>query len=115
MSQTTHTITNTITNRKAHIMTTQNLDDFEVVNASEIDFVKRGRKAEANPALIARLKTLQKGQTLAIKMMALDPNANTYAKDKARISSQIRTACRLANLQAFTINWNTAGIPHVTA
>lgn len=115
MSQTTHKIINTINDRKADTMSTPNHDDFEVVNASEIEFVKRGRKAEANPALIARLKTLQKGQTLAIKMMALDPNASTYAKDKARISSQIRTACRLANLKAFTINWNTAGIPHVTA
>jgi hypothetical protein len=90
-------------------------EEFEVVDASKIEFVKRGRKAEADPKLIEALRGLGKGKTLAVKKMTLDPQADTYGKDKARISSQIRTACRLANLATFSITWDRNGTPYVTA
>jgi hypothetical protein len=90
------------------------MSDFEIVDPKGIEFVKRGRKAEASPELVKALAGLKQGQTIALKAMTVDPNSQTFQKDKARISSQIRTACKLANLKSWTINWSAQGIPHVT-
>jgi len=116
MSQTTHIITNTITNTKEQAMPASKDDDFEIVNPSEIEFVKRGRKAQVNPELVARLSTLSKGQTMAIKKddFKADPKSDTFAKDKARISSQIRAASVAAKVKKISINWNAQGVPFVT-
>jgi hypothetical protein len=90
------------------------MSDFEIVDPKGIEFVKRGRKAEASPELVKALAGLKQGQTIALKAMTVDPRSETFQKDKARISSQIRTACKLANLKSWTINWSAQGIPHVT-
>lgn len=86
---------------------------FSYIDASEISFVKRGRKAIANPELIEALAKLPIGKAIAINNMKVDPKANTFANDKARISSQIRTACASANLTTFRIMWSANGVPQV--
>jgi len=86
---------------------------FSYIDASEISFVKRGRKAIANPELIEALAKLPIGKAIAINNMKVDPKANTFANDKARISSQIRTACASANLTTFRIMWTANGVPQV--
>ena len=86
---------------------------FLIVDAEEISFVKRGRKAAANPELIEVLKTLQNGKALLIPSMKVDPKAANYANEKSRISSQIRTACKAANLSGFSILWSPQGVPQV--
>lgn len=92
-----------------------NPNEFEVVNANDIQFVKRGRKSNANPALIEALKGLQKGQALVVSNMKADPKSENYGTEKSRISSQIRTACRQANLTGFRILWTPNGVPQVVA
>lgn len=92
-----------------------NDEGFEFVNADDITFVKRGRKSSVNPQLIEALKKLPKGQALIISKMKTDPNAKNYANEKSRISSQIRTACRQANLTGFRILWSPNGVPQVIA
>jgi hypothetical protein len=93
----------------------ENPTEFEVVNADDIQFVKRGRKSNANPALIEALKGLKKGQALVVSNMKADPKSENYGTEKSRISSQIRTACRQANLTGFRILWTPTGVPQVVA
>lgn len=88
---------------------------FVIVDAAEISYVKRGRKAVADPELIANLKLLSMGQALRIVSMKLDPTSANYATEKSRIASQIRTACKAANLSGFSIKWSPEGIPQVVA
>jgi hypothetical protein len=108
-----NTINNTNAHRKGNKMVTSNSDDFEIINADDISFVKRGRKASVNPALVEALKTLANGKAMALKSLKVDPKANNFANEKARIASQIRTACREANLTNFRILWSPQGIPQV--
>ena len=90
-----------------------NSGDFEFINAEEVSFVKRGRKSQVDSALVSALKSMSKGQAIAIKKFALDVNSDNYKTEKARISSQIRTACSAANLTKFSIRWSPNGVPQV--
>jgi hypothetical protein len=89
-------------------------EEFEIVDPSTIEFVKRGRKASLNPNLIQALKALSKGQTIALKGLQQNPDSETYKNDKSRISSQIRSACESAGHKKYRINWTAQGIPCVT-
>lgn len=93
----------------------ENPNEFEVVNADDIQFVKRGRKSNANPELIEALKNLKKGQALVVRNMTANPNAENYNTEKSRIASQIRSACKSANLTEFRILWTPTGVPQVVA
>lgn len=102
-----------VTDRKRAVMPSQSGGDFEIVSASSISFVKRGRKSIADPALIDQLKKLSKGQAMVIRKYKQDPTSTTYANDKARVASQIRTACKNAQLTGFSIVWSPDGVPQV--
>ena len=52
---------------------------------------------------------------MALKSLIVDPKATNFANEKARIASQIRTACREANLINFSILWSPQGVPQVVA
>ncbi len=90
-----------------------NSEEFEFINAEEVSFVKRGRKSNVDSALVSALMSLPKGQAIAIKKFSLDVNSDTYKTEKARVSSQIRTACSAANLTNFSIRWSPNGVPQV--
>lgn len=90
-----------------------NSDDFEFINSDEIEFVKRGRKSNVDPKLVTMLSQLPKGKAVAISSLKVDPKADNFRTEKARISSQIRTACRQANLDQFRILWTPNGVPQV--
>lgn len=90
-------------------------DDFEFIDASAIEFVRRGRKSSVDPEVVERLRKLSKGSALILRKLAQDPNADTYANDKSRISGQIRTACGLAGMgkSDYRILWTPTGVPQV--
>lgn len=88
-------------------------DGFEFIEASEVSFVKRGRKATVDTGLVEALKSLKIGGAVAIRKMAQDPDAPGYAKDKAKVSAQIRKACELAGLVEFSVLWSPSGTPQV--
>ena len=119
MDKVIHILPNTINipiaHRKGNTMNNPKKDDFEIINADDISFVKRGRKALVNAELVEALKTLQKGKAMALKSLIVDPKATNFANEKARIASQIRTACREANLINFSILWSPQGVPQVLA
>jgi hypothetical protein len=87
--------------------------DFEIMDSGDAEFVRRGRKANIDPALVSALAKLTKGKAIALKSLAQNPKADTFANDKARIASQVRTACRLAGIDGYRILWSPAGIPQV--
>ena len=89
------------------------MSDFEFIEASAVSFVKRGRKANVDEKLVTALKSLKKGGAVAIKSLTLNPSADDFKRDKARISSQIRKACELAGLDTFSIRWSPDGVPQV--
>lgn len=88
-------------------------NDYEVIDATSVSFVKRGRKPSLNDSLVERLRTLPNGQALVLRSLKQDPTASTYANDKARVASSIRTACKAAGLSGFSIRWTPDGIPQV--
>jgi hypothetical protein len=89
------------------------MSDFEIMDSGDAQFVRRGRKANIDPALVTALGKLTKGKAMALKSLAVDPKATTFANDKARIASQVRTACRLAGVTNFRILWSPTGVPQV--
>lgn len=94
-------------------MATNGNDEFEILDSSSVSFARRGRPSSVNPLLVEKLKTLPAGKGIAIKSMALNPTSPDYKKDKARVSAQIRTACRSAQLKKFDIRWTLEGVPMV--
>ena len=50
---------------------------------------------------------------MALNSLKVDPKATNFANEKARIASQIRTACREAKLTNYRILWSPQGVPQV--
>lgn len=86
---------------------------FEEIDEAEVIGVPRGRKSTADPALVAALANLTPGRAIRLVSLAVDPGATTVATDKARIGSTIRSASRLAGIDAVSIIWSRDGIPQV--
>lgn len=86
---------------------------FEFIDASAVEYVRRGRKSNVDPKLIEVLAKLPKGKAIALPSMKQDPTSDTYKTDKARISSQIRSACQSAGVANFRILWSPQGVPQV--
>ena len=89
------------------------MSDFEIMDSGDAEYVRRGRKAHVDQKLVDALAKLPKGKAIALTSLAQNPKADTFANDKARIASQVRTACRLANIQGYRILWSPAGVPQV--
>ena len=89
------------------------MSDFDIFDAGDAEFVRRGRKASIDQKLVEALSKLPKGKAMALKSLGQNPTAPTFANDKARIASQIRTACKLAGVKDFSILWSPAGVPQV--
>jgi hypothetical protein len=89
------------------------MPDFKIIDANEIAFVKRGRKARVNDELVAAIAKLPVGKAIALTSLKIDPKASTYFNDKARVASGIRTACRAAGLETYRIAWSPVGVPQI--
>ena len=89
------------------------MSDFEIIEVTEVEYVRRGRKSNVDPKVVDALTKLPKGKAIALTTMKQDPKSPTYATDKARIASQIRTACRMANVEGYRILWSPQGVPQV--
>lgn len=89
------------------------MSDFEFIEASEVEMVRRGRQSSIDPNLIANLAKLTKGKAIVIKSMKLDPTAKGYKNEKNRVSATIRSACKQANLDKYSVRWSPTGVPQV--
>jgi hypothetical protein len=87
--------------------------DIEIISESEVVFTKRGRKSNTDPKMVQAFKGLKKGQVARLTSMKLDPNSDTFAKDKARVSAQIRSAMTEAGFKKSSVLWSPDGVPQV--
>ena len=87
-------------------------NDFEVVSEDALEFSKRGRKSQVNPALVEAIGKLRKGQALKLSGMKVDLTSPKAKTEKARHSATIRQAGRQAGKKV-AIRWSTSGVPQV--
>lgn len=87
--------------------------DFEEISESEVTGVPRGRKSNVDPELVNGLRTLAKGRAIRIPSQALDPQADNYKTEKARVSAMLRTAMRTAGHDDFSIIFSPEGVPQI--
>lgn len=87
--------------------------DFEIISADQVETVKRGRKANVDPALVTALKTLKAGNVLAVTGLKCDPTAGDYKKAKAKAGAHLRSAGRLAGVKV-SVGWSPTGVPQVS-
>jgi len=88
---------------------------FEIIEESEMEFAKRGRKSNLNPEFIEQMKTLQIGNLYAIREFQIvgETDKEIIKAKKQAISMKLRSALRQANRQQFQIKWTTNLIPCV--
>lgn len=88
---------------------------FEIIDESEMEFAKRGRKSNVNPEFIEQMKKLQIGKLYAIREFQIvgETDKEIIKAKKQAISMKLRSALRQANRQEFQIKWTTNLIPCV--
>ncbi len=80
-----------------------------VIEASEADFVKRGRKADLRPDLAEACKTLPKG-----KILLVDVYGEQVAKQaRSTVRAKIRAHWKAVRNEAPEIRYTSAGTPQV--
>ncbi len=87
--------------------------EFEFIEESEIEAVRRGRKSNVPAELVEALATMPKGKAIKVKGLKVDPKSEDFKNDKATVSATIRTAGRLAGVKV-AIAWSPDGVPQVT-
>lgn len=85
----------------------------EIIDATEVVAVKRGRKSTAPAELVDALKSLPNGKVIAIKEMGLDPKSPDYASEKGTVGAVIRSAGKQAGVKV-SIEWHPNGYPQVS-
>lgn len=88
---------------------------FEIIDESEMEFAKRGRKSNVNPEFIEQMKKLQIGKLYAIREFQIigETDKEIIKAKKSAIAMKLRSALRQANRQEFQIKWTTDYIPCV--
>lgn len=86
--------------------------DFEIIDETEVKSVSRGRKSMADPELIQALAKLPKGKFVRLTSYKCDPKSDSFTKQKATRSAQIRSAGSQAGVKV-EIRWSPDGIPQV--
>jgi hypothetical protein len=87
--------------------------EFEFIEESEIEAVRRGRKSTVQQELVEAFRTMPKGKAIRITDLALDPKSEDYKNDKASTSAILRSAGKQAGVEV-TIAWSMAGVPQVS-
>lgn len=94
----------------------ENSMDFEFIEESEIESVKRGRKSLIIPELVQFLAKAKVGQTVKVPTFAID-SAIVEALDKknakAKASATLRVQAKNAGWKKVTIIWDVNAVPFV--
>lgn len=107
----------------------ENQMDFEFIDESEIESVKRGRKAHIDNEMISFFQKAKVGQMIKIAKLAIDQNlinelAKAIDKDqiaeltaeikriKAKNSAMIRVQAQRSNWKKANIIWDKFGVPY---
>ena len=88
--------------------------EFEFIEESEIESVKRGRKAIVIPELVEFLKKAKVGQIVKVSTFALDSSLAT-AEDKknakAKNSATLRAQAKASGWSKVGITWDVNNVP----
>lgn len=87
--------------------------DFEFIDETEIESVKRGRKAIVIAEMVEFLSKAKVGQSVKLSSFALDSalDADSKKKEKATHSATIRAQAKLAGWAKVAIIWDVKGFP----
>lgn len=87
---------------------------YQIIDESELEFVQRGRKSNADPELVDALRKLTKGKALALPSEKVDMSSpeKKVKSDKIRISTNLRSAGKLAGVK-IAICWSPTGVPQI--
>lgn len=87
--------------------------DYEFIDESEVEGVKRGRKTTVPNELVELLKSAPKGKAIVLREYAGDTaDEVAYKRHKAKNTAMFRNAGKMAGLKVST-TWSPAGIPQV--
>ena len=92
----------------------ENKMEFEFIEESEIESVKRGRKAIVIPELVAFLSKAKVGQTVRVSMFALDNEIVTLEDKKnakAKNSAILRSQAKASGWAKVGIIWDINNVP----
>lgn len=88
--------------------------EYEIIDASEVVAVRRGRKASYPAELLELFQTLGKGKVARLTAYKGDPsNADAFRKHKASTGAMLRGCAKSAGRKA-SIAWSPDGVPQVT-
>lgn len=89
---------------------------FEFIEESEMESVKRGRKAQVIPEMVAFFARAKVGQIVRVNYFAIDME-NTSAEDvktaKAKNAATIRSHAKASGWAKVQISWSPNGVPQV--
>jgi hypothetical protein len=88
--------------------------EFEFIEESEIESVKRGRKAIVIPELVQFLSKAKVGQTVRVAMFALDNEIVTLEDKKnakAKNSATLRAQAKASGWAKVAIIWDVNNVP----
>lgn len=88
--------------------------DFEFIDESEIESVKRGRKPIVITEMVAFMSKAKVGQIVKLANLAIDSALDAESKKKAKAtnSATIRAQAKNANWVKVGIVWDKNGIPY---
>ena len=88
--------------------------EFEFIEESEIESVKRGRKANVVPELVEFLSKAKVGQMVKVAMFALDSELVTpedKKNAKAKNSATLRAQAKASGWSKVGIIWDVKNVP----
>lgn len=91
----------------------ENENGFEIIDVSEMETVKRGRKAKINESLLKAMKNLPNGKVLVLTpfQVKVSSNADETKKAKAAVSATIRNHAKRAGWAKVSVSWKENGTP----
>ena len=87
-------------------------DEFEIVNESDLNFAKRGRKSTFDPKVAQAIAKLPAGKVLTLPPHKVDLKAANHKTRKASVSAMIRSAAKSVGREVRII-FTTDGVPTV--
>lgn len=83
------------------------------IDAASIKSTPRGRKSNADPEFVSALRGAAAGTAFIIPEYALNPKADNYKTEKARVSAMIRSAVKAAGHSGCSVKFTPDGIPQL--
>ncbi len=115
-SQTNHRKNQKMAREKDSGTPEENEFGFEFIEESEMESVKRGRKAQVIPEMVAFFAKAKVGQIVKVNYFAIDTesvSAEDVKTAKAKNAATIRSHAKASGWSKVQISWSPKGVPQV--